>query len=318
MVGCAPAGGLGDTHSEYTPLGASHKCHTVFVILCLACFTTHNALKFNSCYSLKTEFQIGKERKEDSDSVPTPPSTRASVHPSTHAFALSLRMRSLTRASGTSCTVLLCGRPWAGDPTSRSPRLPQCMHLLSHCLLARGCVFTLQRVSQSSPSSDVVAITRLMQTFSPQRVPPPAGRLPHVPGSRVPTSMQKSKCDFRLDGLRWGNVSSQGLSTCSPVRCSIGTASLPANPVLSPAATPHTSSLGAHTSPLCSWSSGLPLPPEWSKVFELTGPHCMSPSVCWYLGPGTSGIIFVGFLLGLKVLLLMGFTVTHICRWRSL
>lgn len=145
-----------------------------------------------------------------------------------------------------------------------------------------------------------------------------AGRLPHVPGSRAPTSMQKSKCDFRLDGLRWGNVSSQGLSTCSPVRCSIGTASLPANPVLSPAATPHTSSLGAHASALCSWSSGLPLPPEWSKVFELTGPHCMSPSVRWYLGPGTSGIIFVGFLLGLKVLLLMGFTVTHICRWRSL
>ncbi|KAM7126280.1 LOW QUALITY PROTEIN: signal-regulatory protein beta-1-like [Molossus nigricans] len=35
-------------------------------------------------------------------------------------------------------------------------------------------------------------------------------------------------------------------------------------------------------------------------------------------GPGTSAIIFVTFLLGLKVLLLTGFTVTHICRWWSL
>ncbi|KAM7126958.1 signal-regulatory protein beta-1-like [Molossus nigricans] len=35
-------------------------------------------------------------------------------------------------------------------------------------------------------------------------------------------------------------------------------------------------------------------------------------------GPGTSAIIFVAFLLGLKVLLLTGFTVTHICRWWSL
>ncbi|KAM7126960.1 signal-regulatory protein beta-1-like [Molossus nigricans] len=35
-------------------------------------------------------------------------------------------------------------------------------------------------------------------------------------------------------------------------------------------------------------------------------------------GPGTSAIIFVIFLLGLKLLLLTGFTVTHICRWWSL
>ncbi|XP_015416082.1 PREDICTED: signal-regulatory protein beta-1 isoform 3-like, partial [Myotis davidii] len=35
-------------------------------------------------------------------------------------------------------------------------------------------------------------------------------------------------------------------------------------------------------------------------------------------GPGTSAVIFVAFLLGFKVLLMMSFTVTYIHRWRDL
>lgn len=44
----------------------------------------------------------------------------------------------------------------------------------------------------------------------------------------------------------------------------------------------------------------------------------MSPSVHWYLGPEMPPLIFVAFLLGLKVMLLLSFTVTYLHRWRNL
>ena len=60
------------------------------------------------------------------------------------------------------------------------------------------------------------------------------------------------------------------------------------------------------------------LSPEWSEVFKLTEPHLLSPSVHWYLGPEMPVLLFVAFLLGFKVLLVMSFIVTYICRRQNL
>ena len=65
-------------------------------------------------------------------------------------------------------------------------------------------------------------------------------------------------------------------------------------------------------------SSWFTLSPEWSEVFKLTEPHLLSPSVHWYLGPEMPVLLFVAFLLGFKVLLVMSFIVTYICRRQNL
>lgn len=54
------------------------------------------------------------------------------------------------------------------------------------------------------------------------------------------------------------------------------------------------------------------------EVGKLTKHQLMSPSVCWYLGSEMPPLIFLAFLLGLKVMLLLSFTVTYIHRWRNL
>uniref|UniRef100_A0A8C9QI10 Ig-like domain-containing protein n=1 Tax=Spermophilus dauricus TaxID=99837 RepID=A0A8C9QI10_SPEDA len=49
----------------------------------------------------------------------------------------------------------------------------------------------------------------------------------------------------------------------------------------------------------------------------LIKPHSMASSALWCLGPGTSTLTFVAFLLGVKVLLLVSFTVSYVCRrWK--
>uniref|UniRef100_H0W491 Ig-like domain-containing protein n=1 Tax=Cavia porcellus TaxID=10141 RepID=H0W491_CAVPO len=47
-------------------------------------------------------------------------------------------------------------------------------------------------------------------------------------------------------------------------------------------------------------------------------PHLMAISALWYLGQETSAFIFMAFVLGLKVLLVVSFTVTYVCRWWNL
>lgn len=54
------------------------------------------------------------------------------------------------------------------------------------------------------------------------------------------------------------------------------------------------------------------------EVCKLTEPQLMSPSARWYLGTEMTALIFVAFLLGLKVLLVISFTVVYVHRWWDL
>lgn len=58
--------------------------------------------------------------------------------------------------------------------------------------------------------------------------------------------------------------------------------------------------------------------PNLEKILKLTEPHLMAISALWYLGQETSAFIFMAFVLGLKVLLVVSFTVTYVCRWWNL
>ncbi|XP_045689280.1 signal-regulatory protein beta-1-like isoform X2 [Phyllostomus hastatus] len=138
-------------------------------------------------------------------------------------------------------------------------------------------------VSQASPSSDLVAITCHVQRFYPQRV-----RLTWMEncemftGAEKPISKQNSDGTYSLESLQLVNASVQGSERV--LTCMVQHEAQPptlANLILSPA---------VHATYM---------PTE-------------SP------GPETPVLIFLAFLLGLKVLLVVSFTVTYIHRWWNL
>ncbi|KAM7126933.1 signal-regulatory protein beta-1-like isoform 1-T2 [Molossus nigricans] len=138
-------------------------------------------------------------------------------------------------------------------------------------------------VSQASHFSDLVAITCHVQRFYPQSVKLTwLENCNRFKGAEHSSLKQNSDGTYFLESLQWVNVSTQGSERV--LTCMVQHDTQPpirASHILFPA---------AHTT---------------YKPTE-------SP------GPGMSAIIFVALLLGLKVLLLTGFTVTHICRWCDL
>lgn len=64
-------------------------------------------------------------------------------------------------------------------------------------------------------------------------------------------------------------------------------------------------------SPLLLGAAESLLSPEWTEVFKPPEPHCLLLPI----DPETPAVIFVVFLLGLKVLLVISFTSIYIRRW---
>ncbi|XP_036275725.2 signal-regulatory protein beta-1-like [Pipistrellus kuhlii] len=138
-------------------------------------------------------------------------------------------------------------------------------------------------VSQASLSSDLVSITCHVQRFYPQTL--------HLTwlencdtfkGAELPTPKKNADGTYSTESLQWVNASTQGSERV--FTCKVQHEAQPpiwANLILSPVA------------------HGTYKPME-------------SP------GPETPALIFVAFLLGFKVLLVMSFTVTYIHRWWNL
>nr|KAF6423758.1 hypothetical protein HJG63_017616 [Rousettus aegyptiacus] len=135
-------------------------------------------------------------------------------------------------------------------------------------------------VSQSSPSSNLVAITCHVQRFYPQSVHLTWLENCHMfQGAEKPTSKQNSDGTYTLESLQLVNVSLQGSERV--FTCKVQHEARPpiqANLIL-------------------------------SAIAHATYKPIGSP------GPETPAIIFVVLLLGFKVMLLMSFTVAYIHRW---
>nr|XP_012310719.1 tyrosine-protein phosphatase non-receptor type substrate 1-like isoform X2 [Aotus nancymaae] len=134
-------------------------------------------------------------------------------------------------------------------------------------------------VSQSSTSSSLVAVTCLVQRFYPQNVHLTwLEDCRRLKGTEQPTSKKNDDGSYTLENVLLVNASEQGLERV--LTCIVeheGQLPKRANLILSTA---------AHTT---------------CKLIGSTGPEMPA-------------VILVVFLLGLKVLLVMSFTVTYICR----
>ncbi|XP_045666686.1 signal-regulatory protein beta-1-like [Ursus americanus] len=138
-------------------------------------------------------------------------------------------------------------------------------------------------VSQSSPSSDLVAITCHVQRFHPQSVHLTWRENCHIfKGAEELTSKQNSDGTYTLESLHLVNVSGQGYEQV--LTCKVQHEAQP--PI----------------------QANLILPTAAHGTYKPTGSS----------GPGTPVLIFVALLLGFKVLLVMSSIVTYICRRQNL
>ncbi|GAB5569349.1 signal-regulatory protein beta-1-like [Prionailurus iriomotensis] len=137
-------------------------------------------------------------------------------------------------------------------------------------------------VSQSSPSSDLVAVTYRVQRFYPRSVHLTWTENCHmIKGAEQLTSKQNSDGIYTLESLHLVNVSGPGSEQV--LTCKVQHEAQP--PI----------------------QASLILSVEAHSTYKPIGSS----------GPEMPALIFVAFLLGFKVLLAMSFIVTYICRWRS-
>ncbi|XP_019683563.2 signal-regulatory protein beta-1-like [Felis catus] len=137
-------------------------------------------------------------------------------------------------------------------------------------------------VSQSSRSSDLVAVTCRVQRFYPQSVHLTWTENCHtIEGAEQRTSKQNSDGTYTLESLHLVNVSGPGSEQV--LTCKVQHEAQP--PI----------------------QASLILSAEAHGTYKSIGSS----------GPEIPVLIFVAFLLGFKVLLAMSFIVTYICRWRS-
>uniref|UniRef100_A0A8C8WL70 Ig-like domain-containing protein n=1 Tax=Panthera leo TaxID=9689 RepID=A0A8C8WL70_PANLE len=134
-------------------------------------------------------------------------------------------------------------------------------------------------VSQSSPSSDLVVVTCLVQRFYPQSVHLTWTENCHtIEGAEQLTSKQNSDGTYTLESLHLVNVSGPGSEQV--LTCKVQHETQP--------------------------------PIQASLILSAEAHGTYKP-----IGSSDACLIFVAFLLGFKVLLAMSFIVTYICRWRS-
>ncbi|GAB5569351.1 tyrosine-protein phosphatase non-receptor type substrate 1 isoform X1 [Prionailurus iriomotensis] len=137
-------------------------------------------------------------------------------------------------------------------------------------------------VSQSSRSSDLVAVTCRVQRFYPQSVHLTWTENCHtIKGAEQLTSKQNSDGTYTLESLHLVNMSGPGSEQV--LTCKVQHETQP--PI----------------------QASLILSAEAHGTYKPIGSS----------GPKMPALIFVAFLLGFKVLLAMSFIVTYICRWRS-